>query len=121
VITIFASLLSHFDIARFVRFAGRNSIVLYLSFTVPMMITRIALHKLGLIADPGWAALTVWLVAVTTPLAVYLVLKRTPLKYLYVRPSWFAISYTPNLPAATRNNSGAGRAEHMNAVRLQAE
>ena len=95
-ITAFASLLSLFDVARFIRFCGRNSIVLYLSFTIPMMVTRIILHKTQLITDPGFAALVTWLVAVTMPLGVYLVLRHTPLKFLYVRPSWFGIRYTPN-------------------------
>ena len=97
-VTMSAALLSMFDTARFIRFCGRNSIMLYLSFTIPMAVTRLVIHKLHLVEDPGMAALITWLVAVTTPLLVYLVLRRTPLRYLYIRPHWAGLSYETKPP-----------------------
>ncbi|MBU2531169.1 MAG: acyltransferase family protein [Alphaproteobacteria bacterium] len=99
-IVLLASQLEKFDIARFVRYCGRNSIVLYISFTIPMAITRVVLLKTGLITDTGIASMMVWLVALTVPLVVHLVLKRTPLRLLYERPSWISLPYRK--PASSR-------------------
>jgi uncharacterized membrane protein YcfT len=92
-IVLLATQLSKFDALQFVRYCGANSIVLYISFTIPMAITRVVLLKSGMINDTGIAALVVWLAALTTPLAVHFILRRTPLQVLYERPSWAALSY----------------------------
>ncbi len=92
-IVMVASLLATFDVGRFIRFCGANSIVIYVSFTIPMAISRMVLMKLGLIQDVGLVSMMVWLIALTTPLLAYVILKRTPLKFLYQRPSWIALPY----------------------------
>ncbi len=118
-ITIIAALLAKFEIGSFVRFCGRHSIVLYLSFTIPMSVTRLIQYKLQLVSDPGLAALITWLVAVSVPLGVYLVLKRTPLRFLYERPAWLALPYqrqqsvprssvNPAKPAGLAGSAGSG-------------
>lgn len=90
-IVLVAVQLAKFNLASFVRYCGSHSIVLYISFTVPMALSRVVLIKLGLITDTGVAALAVWLVALISPLVVHLILKRTPLKLLYERPSWASL------------------------------
>ncbi len=92
-IIMIASQLSKFNVARFIAYCGRNSIVLYISFTIPMAITRLILLKTGLITDVGLASLTVWLVALVSPLIVHLVLRSTSLAFLYERPAWLALPY----------------------------
>ena len=92
-IVLLASQLSKFNIASFIQYCGANSIVLYISFTIPMALTRVVLLKLGLITDTGLAALTVWLVALLSPLIVHMVLRRTPLRLLYERPTWATLPY----------------------------
>ena len=82
-----------FSIAKFIRFCGQNSIVLYLSFTIPMAITRLVLAKLNIIQDIGLVSLIVWLTALTTPLLVFAVLRHTPLNFLYQRPKRAALPY----------------------------
>jgi uncharacterized membrane protein YcfT len=70
------------------RYAGENSIVVFLSFFVPMVVTRTLLLKVPVIADVGSVALIVSAVSVLTPLIAYRVLKGTWLSFLYERPSW---------------------------------
>jgi len=86
-----ASLLSRLDAARFVRYAGRNSIVLYVSFVLPMAATRIALLKTGLIDDVGVVSLIVTAVAVAVPLTLHALVRNTWARFLYERPERFKI------------------------------
>ncbi len=81
-----ASLLSRLDAARFIRYAGRNSIVLYVSFVLPMAATRIALLKTGLIEDVGVVSLIVTAVAVAVPLILHALVRNTRARFLYERP-----------------------------------
>lgn len=69
-------------------FAGKYSIVIYLSFFIPMVVTRLALQKTGLITHPDLVSLIVWLVAAISPLIVFLLVRNTPLRFVYQRPSW---------------------------------
>jgi uncharacterized membrane protein YcfT len=103
-IVILATQLSKFDAAPFIQYCGSNSIVLYISFTIPMALTRVVLLKTGITTDTGVASLVVWLVALISPLIAHLVLKRTPLKVLYERPMWAALPYE-NISLS----NGAGR------------
>jgi len=81
-----ASLLSRFDAARFVRYAGRNSIVLYCSFVLPMAATRIVLLKTGLIDNIGIVSLIVMAVAAAVPLTVHALVRNTRFRFLFERP-----------------------------------
>lgn len=92
-IVLLASQLSKFDAAPFIKYCGANSIVLYISFTIPMAFTRVILLKLGLITDTGVASMLVWLVALISPLIVHAVLRHTPLRLLYERPAWASLPY----------------------------
>ena len=93
-ISVLISEFAHqFSVAKFLRFCGRNSIVLYLSFTIPMAITRLVLAKLNIIQDVGLVSLIVWLTALTTPLLIFAILRHTPLRYLYQRPKAVALPY----------------------------
>ena len=92
-IVLLAAQLAKFNTAAFVKYCGANSIVLYISFTIPMALTRVVLLKLGVVTDTGVASLLVWLVALTTPLIVHMALKHTPLRVLYERPSWAVLPY----------------------------
>ncbi len=86
-----ASLLSRFDAARFIRYAGQNSIVLYVSFVLPMAATRILLLKTGLIENVGVVSLIVTAVAVAVPLTLHAAVRHTRLRFLYERPDAFKI------------------------------
>ncbi len=81
-----ASLLSRMNWAGYLRYAGRNSIVLYVSFVLPMAATRILLLKSGLISNIGVVSLIVTVVAVAGPLALHPALRNTWARFLYERP-----------------------------------
>jgi uncharacterized membrane protein YcfT len=81
-----ASLLSRMNWAGYLRYAGRNSIVLYVSFVLPMAATRILLLKSGLVSDIGVVSLIVTAVAVAVPLALHWAVRGTWARFLYERP-----------------------------------
>jgi uncharacterized membrane protein YcfT len=68
VVTI-SSLLSKYDVARFIRYCGQHSIVIYISFTIPMATLRTVLLKTQVIPDVGWVSLIVWMFAVLARLS----------------------------------------------------
>ncbi|WP_407518972.1 acyltransferase family protein [Methylobacterium oryzisoli] len=74
------------------RHVGERSIVIYLAFFLPMAATRIALVKTGVIADIGLASLVVTVAAVLVPLALERLVRRTPARFLFVRPRAFHIA-----------------------------
>jgi len=82
-----ASLLSRLNWAGTLRYAGRNSIVLYVSFVLPMAATRILLLKSGLISDIGVVSLIVTAVAVAVPLALHAAVRGTWARFLFERPA----------------------------------
>jgi uncharacterized membrane protein YcfT len=86
-----ASLLSRLDAARFIRYAGRNSIVLYVSFVLPMAATRILLVGSGLIDDVGVLSLIVTAVAVAVPLILHALVRNTWARFLYERPEFLKL------------------------------
>jgi hypothetical protein len=72
--------------AGYLRYAGRNSIVLYVSFVLPMAATRILLLKSGLIESVGAVSLIVTLVAIAVPLALHAAVRNTWARFLFERP-----------------------------------
>ncbi|MGE0597029.1 MAG: acyltransferase family protein [Hyphomonadaceae bacterium] len=90
-IVAFGALMAGRDWAAPLRYAGRNSIVIYLSFFLPMEVTFRLLSGSGLIPDVGTATALITAVAVIAPLAFHWVIKRTPLNFLYVRPKAFRL------------------------------
>ena len=83
-----AALLSKWKSARFLRYCGQNSIVIYLTFIFPLTILERTLASQDWIADVGTATLVILVVSAVTPLLFHLAIKRTPLIALYVRPQW---------------------------------
>lgn len=67
------------------KFLGQNSIVVYLTFMIPMAILeRVFRWK---IEDVGSAALLVAIGSVGLSVLAYLMVRNTPLRFLYIRPS----------------------------------
>jgi uncharacterized membrane protein YcfT len=84
----FATLLSKSDLMRPVRTCGRNSIVIYLAFFLPMATARVALLRLGVIPDLGTVSLMVTACGVVCPLALFWVVRATSARFLFERPTW---------------------------------
>ena len=80
------SLLSRTKIGEPIRYAGANSIVVYLSFVIPMKVAHKFFFMTGWISDAGTVMAISTIFAVVTPLVFYYFIKNTPLNFLYVRP-----------------------------------
>jgi uncharacterized membrane protein YcfT len=81
-------------VARFdpLRFCGRNSIVIYLAFFLPMAATRTLLLKTGIIADIGVVSLIVTATALIGALAIWWATRGTRFDFLFVRPARFGLA-----------------------------
>jgi len=80
------ALLSKWKSARFLRYCGQNSIVIYLTFFFPMTFLERFLAKNQMIPDVGWACFAILVVSTVLPLLFHLAIKKTPLIALYARP-----------------------------------
>ena len=83
-----AALFSKVRFLDILRYAGEHSITIYLAFFLPMAATRYVLLKTGIIPDLGTVALIVTLFAIAGPLVLRLLVRNTPLFFLFERPAW---------------------------------
>lgn len=83
-------LLAKHGIGDAIRYVGQNSLIVYLTFYLPMKVTEKVLHKIG---DPlgsvGLSTAIILFVAVAAPLVFARMIRNTPLNFLYVRPAGF--------------------------------
>jgi uncharacterized membrane protein YcfT len=86
-----AALLAKTNFFDALRFAGENSIVVYLAFFLPMAATRTLMLKLGFIHDVGTVSAIVTLVAAITPLVFFLLVRGTGANFLFERPQAFRL------------------------------
>ncbi|MGB3627129.1 MAG: acyltransferase family protein [Henriciella sp.] len=86
-----AALLSKVSAGDALRYAGKHSIVIYLTFFVPMKVAQKVLAETGIVPDVGTASLMVLVFAVATPLIFHRLIKPTPLIFLYERPDLFRL------------------------------
>jgi uncharacterized membrane protein YcfT len=87
-----SALLSMSDLARPLRYLGRNSIVVYLSFFLPMAISRTILLKTGAIDDIGTICAIVTVCGIVGSLLMFWAARITPLRFLYERAGLFYIA-----------------------------
>ncbi len=83
-----STLLSKSDLMAPVRYCGRNSIVIYLAFFLPMATARVVLLKTGIISDLGAISVIVTAAGVIFPLVLFWVVRETPARFLFERPRW---------------------------------
>ena len=88
-----SALMAMSDLFKPLRYCGRNSIVIYLAFFLPMAATRTALLKSGLIADVGTLAALVTVAGVIGALALFWLVRGTWARFLFERP--VALHLTP--------------------------
>jgi uncharacterized membrane protein YcfT len=89
-------LLARFALLDGIRYCGQNSIVIYLAFFLPMVVTRLALVKSHIVTDPGTVAALVTLAAVTAPLILHRLVRGTMLDFLFDRPARFRLTAPKN-------------------------
>jgi uncharacterized membrane protein YcfT len=87
-----ASLMAMSDLFKPLRYCGRNSIVIYLAFFLPMAATRIVLLKSGLIADLGTMAALITVAGVIGALALFWLVRGTWARFLFERPAVLHLS-----------------------------
>ncbi|HZP21212.1 MAG TPA: acyltransferase family protein [Bauldia sp.] len=95
----FAGLLSKADWAAPLRYCGRNSIVIYLAFFLPMATSRAALLKLWPDGDLGTISLIVTACGVVFPLVLFWIVRGTPFRFLFERPAWARLGIGERRPA----------------------
>ncbi|MDB5551719.1 MAG: hypothetical protein JWL86_1703 [Rhizobium sp.] len=91
-VIIIAALASLYRPFESLAYLGRNSLVIYLSFVIPMAAARIALIKLDLSDDIDLVSIIVMVFAIGVPLAFQSLVQGTPLAFLYRRPKWARIA-----------------------------
>ncbi len=88
-----SSLLALHDVFRPLRYCGRNSIVVYLAFFLPMAATRAVLLKTGL--DVGTVSVLVTASGVICSLALFWAVSGNFMKFLFERPAMFWLTPKP--------------------------
>ncbi len=87
----FSALLAKARFFDALRYAGENSLVVYLAFFLPMAATRTALLRTGIVPDLGAVALMVTSVAAVTPLVFHGLVRGTWASFLFRRPNAFRL------------------------------
>ena len=83
------------ELGGIIRHAGKHSIVIYLTFFLPMKAAQKGLAETGIIADVGTASFLIMVFAIGAPLAFHRIIKGTPLIALYERPAFFRLRNKP--------------------------
>lgn len=91
-IVAIGALLAKHEIGGALRYAGKYSIVIYLTFFIPMKVTQKGLSMTEVIPDVGTASALVMLAGVALPLLGHWMIKGTALIALYERPEWAKMS-----------------------------
>ena len=95
-------LLSNFSWTGFLEYLGRNSIVVYLAFFLPMAVSRAILLKFAPFLDIGTVSALVMAAAATGPVILYWMIQWTGQgRFLFHRPAWAWID-RPSAPVATK-------------------
>ena len=96
-----SALMAKSDLFQPLRYCGRNSIVIYLAFFLPMALSRTVLIRTGWITDAGALSLAVTLIGVIGSLVLFWSVRMTFLRFLFERPVRFWIAGAPTKPALT--------------------
>ena len=93
-IVAFATLIA--DKAKTLTHLGANSIVIYLAFFLPMVISRLVMLKFVPWMDAGTMALICLVFSVATPMIGYWIIKKIGFGlFLFHRPNWAVLNGTP--------------------------
>ncbi len=89
-----AALLARTAAALPLGWLGEHSIVIYLSFFLPMIVSRAVLFKTGIVTDIGTIALLVTSAGVIGPIMLYAPIQWTGYgRFLFERPAWAHIDH----------------------------
>jgi uncharacterized membrane protein YcfT len=95
-VVVLAALLSMVPAMQFLGYLGRNSIVVYLAFFLPMAVARGLLLKFAPGLDTGTVSVLVTIAGVSGPVVFNLLVERTGIgRFLFERPAWARIEDAP--------------------------
>ncbi len=107
-ILVGASILAPMASMKWLNWVGAHSIVIYLSFALPMSIVRVGLIKLGIVGNVHLLSSIVLMVSMVSPVILYMLINKTGWgKFLFTRPDW---AY---LPAAKNQGTKTPRIEDV--------
>ncbi len=86
-----SALLARHDLFKPLRYCGRNSIVIYLAFFLPMAASRAVLLKTGIITDIGTISVIVTASGVVGSLAIFWAARAMGANFLFERPALFKL------------------------------
>lgn len=81
-------------------YCGRHSIVIYLAFYIPLVVTHKVIEKTGVVTDVGWQSLIATAGGVLGALMLYWVVRETRLRFLFERPKWLSLAQPSRRRAA---------------------
>jgi uncharacterized membrane protein YcfT len=90
-----SALMAKSDLFKTLRYCGKNSIVIYLAFFLPMAATRVALIKTGIVADVGLMSAIVTFAGVIGSLVLFWIVRGTFMRFLFERPAMFWLTPRP--------------------------
>jgi len=97
-----SALLAKLRLMSVLRYAGQNSIVIYLAFFLPMAATRIFFLKTQLISDIGIITLITTAMGVILPLVLHEIIQRRQSGlFLFKRPAWAYLKPRHGPPASS--------------------
>lgn len=73
------------------QYIGRMHLVIYTAYFLPMTAAQVLLARSGLMPEAGLTSIAIGVVAVILPLGFHQLVRRTPLKALYRRPTRFRL------------------------------
>ena len=85
------ALLAQARLLRSLAYCGRNSIVVYLAFAIPLAVSTKLLVDSGRISDSGVIAVIATLFSVVSPLILHRLVQGSALRFLFERPAWLRI------------------------------
>jgi len=97
-----SSLMAMSGLFRPLRYFGRNSIVVYLAFFLPMAATRALLLKTHVVTDVGSMSVIVTVAGVLGSLALFWAVRSTWAKFLFERPALFWLTPMPDKKASPK-------------------
>ncbi len=98
-----AALLIRLPWMDWLRWLGEHSIVIFLSFSIPMAASRTLILRTGLIDDVSMLSIVVMTIALASPIVLYWMIRKTGWgRFLFERPGWAHIPGTPGSRSYTK-------------------
>ena len=93
-IIIISAVFTKVSLARPIRYCGKHSIVIYLSFFLPINLVQLILIQTGVISSVGFMAIIITISGIIGPLLLWWLVRDTGLSFLFVRPAKYFLDGT---------------------------